>query len=46
MKTEDKILSFVIQQFQSRDLLDNDAFEQMFGCKSFVASGIKKILEE
>ncbi len=45
-KTEDKILSYVIKELKDRDVIDNTAYDQVFGCKSWdeVAEGIKKII--
>jgi len=42
-----KILSFVIQELKSRAVLDDDAMENCFGCKSYdeVQAGIKQMLE-
>lgn len=44
MKQEDKILRYVVNELNNRNCLDNEAYLNMFGCKSWdeVAKGIKE----
>jgi hypothetical protein len=43
-KLQDDILEYVLKELENRDILDKDAYENCFGCKSFdeVAKQIKK----
>lgn len=44
MKLEDKILRYVINELDSRAIVDKESYINCFGCKSWdeIAEGIKK----
>ena len=42
-----KVVLYVLKECESRNILDKDAYHNLFGCKSFdeVVDGVIKILE-
>lgn len=48
MLISNKILDFVLSELKNRDVLDENAMENCFGCKSYdeVREGIDEILTE
>lgn len=47
MKIEDKILKYVVDELISRGIIEEETYNNLFGCKSYeeVEDGIKKILK-